>query len=110
MQATSQGAWGIGVDSDEYLTTFQDGNVPGAEYILSSAMKHLDVAVYDTIEKYLFGGYSAGEAHYDLAAGGVGLAPYHAADPFVSQAVRDYLALVEAGIIDGTIDVKQACP
>ena len=43
------------------------------------------------------------------AVDGVGLAPFHEADPFVSQDVRDALDQVRQGIIDGTIDIDDIC-
>ena len=41
--------WAIGVDDDYYYSVYGGGNVPGAEYLLSSVMKRIDNAVYGTI-------------------------------------------------------------
>ena len=35
VEATSQGKWGIGVDQDEYFTTFNGGDAPGSEFLAS---------------------------------------------------------------------------
>jgi len=43
--AAQSGAWVIGVDQDEYLTTFRDKKA-GYDKLVSSAMKAVDVAVY----------------------------------------------------------------
>ena len=48
--AAQEGVWVIGVDQDEYLTTFKSGEQDGADKLLSSAMKRVDVAVYNAIK------------------------------------------------------------
>ena len=50
MRAAELGAWVIGVDQDEYFTTFGEGETPGADRIITSAMKRVDNSVYDMIE------------------------------------------------------------
>ena len=50
MGAAAQGVWVIGVDQDEYNTTFGKGSVAGANKLLSSAMKRVDIAVYTAIK------------------------------------------------------------
>lgn len=65
------GTWAIGVDSDQY----QDPAL--AKYknqILTSAMKNVDVAVYDLIKSVHDGKAKTGTNSYNLANGGVGLA------------------------------------
>ena len=47
--AAQQDIYVIGVDQDEYVTTFGEGETPGAEYIISSAMKRVDQGVYDMV-------------------------------------------------------------
>jgi basic membrane protein A len=107
--ATQSDVWGIGVDTDWYITVFENGAVEGADKLLSSAMKRMDNAVFATITDVISGTFSSGEVFYDLAKDGVGLAPYHEADPFVPQSVRDALDDVTQGIIDGSIDVNDPC-
>ena len=109
LTATQSGVWGIGVDSDFYVTVFESGTVNGSEKLLTSAMKRADNVVFDTIEDVVSDTFTPGTALYDLEADGVGLAPFHDADPYVSQSVRDTLQDVEQGIIDGTIDVQHPC-
>jgi len=107
--ATQSGAWGIGVDIDIYPTVFENGAVEGSEKVLSSAVKHIDNAVFDTISDVISGTFTSGTVLYNLAEDGVGLAPFHEADPFVSQSVRDALDNTTQGIISGTIDVDDPC-
>jgi basic membrane protein A len=109
LTATQSAVWGIGVDVDQYYTLFMSGTITGSEKLLSSAMKRMDNAVFDTIGDVLSGTFTSGETLYDLAVDGVGLAPFHDADPDVPQAVRDELAAVNAGILDGTINIDDDC-
>ncbi|MBN1483537.1 MAG: BMP family ABC transporter substrate-binding protein [Chloroflexia bacterium] len=109
LTATQSGAWGVGVDVDYYTTVFMSGTAPGSDRLLTSAMKRLDNAVFMTIEDVVQGQFSPGTVRYDLAAGGVGLAPFHEADPLIPQEVRDALALVKEGLISGTIHPWDPC-
>ena len=105
--------WSIGVDADQYLSVFENGVVDGSDKLLTSAMKRLDNAVYDTIADELAGAFSSGTVTYGLANDGVGLAPYHETDsgdpPAVTQATKDYVDSVKAGILAGTIDINYPC-
>ncbi|MCL2551515.1 MAG: BMP family ABC transporter substrate-binding protein [Actinomycetia bacterium] len=68
--AGKAGAWAIGVDSDQY----QDAAL--AKYknsILTSAVKNVDVAVYDLVKSVHDGKAKAGTNTYDLANAGVSL-------------------------------------
>ena len=109
LTATQSGAWGIGVDVDYYNTVYQGGAVPGSERLLTSAMKRVDNAVFDTIGDIVSDTFTSGTVRYDLATDGVGLAPFHDAYDAVPQVVRDRLQAVTQGIIDGTIDVDRPC-
>jgi basic membrane protein A len=109
LTATQSGEWGIGVDTDWYITVYEEGSVDGSDKLLSSAMKRMDNAVFDTISDYISGTFTSGEVYYTLVDEGVGLAPYHETDPYVSQSVRDYIDFIEQGIINGTIDPHGSC-
>ncbi|MBP6086588.1 MAG: BMP family ABC transporter substrate-binding protein [Pelolinea sp.] len=62
--AKENGFWAIGVDTD------QDGVAPG--HVLTSMLKHVEVAVYDSLKSAYDGNFKSGVHLYDLAAGGVG--------------------------------------
>ena len=109
LTATQSGAWGIGVDIDEYYTTFGGGSVPGSDRLLTSAMKRIDNAVYDTIADEVVGAFTPGTALYNLAVDGVGLAPFHEAEPSVPPSVVQALNVVKAGLLSGTIDPWDSC-
>jgi basic membrane protein A len=97
---TGTKVWGIGVDSDQYLTV--DPSVQ--EYVLTSMIKRVDVAVYEIVKAYLEGTFQAGETRYDLSVDGVG---YSTSGGFIDDIV-DQLEEAKAGIIDGSIVVPTA--
>jgi len=100
--AAEKGVWVIGVDQDEYYTTFRDKK-PGYDKLLSSAMKRVDTAVYTAIKNAYQGTFKGGTAVFDATNDGVGLAPFHDADSAVSQAVKDKLIEIAKGLKAGTI-------
>ncbi|HEC21525.1 MAG TPA: BMP family ABC transporter substrate-binding protein, partial [Chloroflexi bacterium] len=96
--AAQAGAWVIGVDQDEWVTTFQNGAVPGAERLITSAVKRVDHAVYTAIDQAVHGHLRAGVQRFDLSNDGVGLAPYHAADAAVPSEVKGKILEVRDGL------------
>ena len=59
--------WAIGVDTN------QDGVAPGS--VLTSMLKRVEVAVYESVQKSYEGTFEGGVHVYDLAADGVGYSP-----------------------------------
>ncbi len=96
-EATGTKVWGIGVDSDQYNTV--DPAVK--DYVLTSMIKRVDVAVYNITEDVVNGTFEPGEHRYDLAAEGVG---YATSGGFVDDIV-DQLESAKAAIIDGSVVV-----
>jgi basic membrane protein A and related proteins len=98
----------IGVDVDEYLTTFGEGETPGSENIISSAMKRIDVATYSAIESIIEGEDLpfGGVVLYDAVNGGVGFAPAHDAEvpEEVAAQVEEVLAMLQSGELDTGVD------
>ncbi|HNT76230.1 MAG TPA: BMP family ABC transporter substrate-binding protein, partial [Anaerolineae bacterium] len=109
LTATQSGAWAIGVDSDQYVTLFDSGAVPGSDRLLSSALKRLDNAVFATIADANAGAFTPGTVLYTMAEGGVSLAPFHETDPQIPQSVRSRLSGVEQGLREGWLDVYGPC-
>ncbi len=105
LYAAQAGKWVIGVDADAYYAVFDGGAVDGAEFLLTSALKRVDNAVYDTIADQIAGNFSSGSIMYDLSDEGVGLAPYHEAEASIPQDVQDHVTAVMQGILNGEIDV-----
>jgi basic membrane protein A and related proteins len=92
--------WTVGVDSDLYEQVDADLQ----PYVLTSMIKRVDNAVYDTIVKEINGEFAAGLETYDLSVEGVG---YSTSGGFIDDYVPTIEAL-KAMIIDGTIEVPTA--
>lgn len=105
-RAAQEGALVIGVDQDEFFTTFGNGETPGAENLISSAVKRVDNAVYQAIEALVNGGEGwVGGSNIVMSADndGIGFAPAHLAADKVPQAVIDRTNEILAGLKDGSI-------
>jgi basic membrane protein A len=100
-ESSGSKVWGIGVDSDQYFTVGSDLQ----EYVLTSMLKRVDVAVYDSIEKYINDELEAGEVVYDLAVDGVG---YSTSGDFLEGDVIDQVNEFRQQIIDGDITVPDS--
>jgi basic membrane protein A len=90
----------IGVDADQSLTVKQDQR----GQILTSMMKRVDVAVYETIKATINGKYRGGLQVFGLAAGGVG----YAVNDYNRKMIADIVPRLEAlkkDIIAGKIVV-----
>jgi basic membrane protein A len=70
--------WAIGVDSDQYQTAPANEK----QYILTSALKGVDVAVYNFITDVAKGSFKAGDERFSLNGGGVG---YATSNPAIKQ-------------------------
>ncbi len=102
-RAAEEGIWVIGVDQDEYFTTFGSGTTPGADKLISSAVKRVDLGVYDQIFGFLTGTDAGGGLYIlDAANGGITYAPSHDAD--VPVEIRDQLEAIRLNLASGLID------
>jgi basic membrane protein A and related proteins len=100
--ASSQGIFAIGVDADQAAVN------PDAP-ILTSTIKGVDAAVYQTIEDQTNGEFPGGEIQdLGLAEGGYELAPFGEFEDQVPQEVQDQVEEATQGIIDGEIEVPDA--
>ena len=89
--------WAIGVDSDQYELV----DAALQPYILTSMLKKVDVAVFETIEALTTGEFRGGVQRFDLASGGV---DYSTSGGFVDD-IADQLDDYKQQIIDGEIEV-----
>jgi basic membrane protein A len=87
----------IGVDSDQYLTA--DAGSKGV--ILTSMIKHVDVAVYTFLKDANAGKFTAGKNVFDLKVGGVDYATSGGKVDDIKSKLDDY----KQQIIDGKITV-----
>ena len=101
--AAQQGVWVIGVDQDEYNTTFQRGAAPGSDKLLTSAMKRVDNAWFQAIEDAQAGTFEGGTVAFDAAGQGVGLAPFHDTEDDIPADVKTKLNDILKGLADGSI-------
>ena len=97
-ESTGSKVWGIGVDSDQYHTVDEDVR----EYVLSSMLKRVDVAIFEIIKAHLEGTFGPGETRYDLSVDGVG---YSTSGGFLSDDIVAQLEEFKAQIIAGDIVV-----
>ena len=96
-EAKGTKVWAIGVDSDQYNTA--DPAVK--DYILTSMIKHVDVAVFEIIKAQMDGNVKGGPTRYDLSVDGVG---YATSGGFIDD-IKDKLEAYKADIISGKIVV-----
>jgi basic membrane protein A and related proteins len=95
--ARERGIWGIGVDVDQSDL---------GRHILTSAVKRLDVAVFDTIEELARGTLETGRtSRFSLPNGGVGLGTISAAVP---RSLKAEIEDVRAAILAGKIPIASS--
>ena len=95
--ASERGIWGIGVDVDQSHL---------GRHILTSAVKRLDVAVFDTIEELARGTLETGRtSRFSLRNGGVGLGTISAAVP---RSLKAEIEDVRAEIVAGKIPIASS--
>jgi basic membrane protein A and related proteins len=95
--ARESGIWGIGVDVDQSHL---------GRHILTSAVKRLDVAVFDTIEELVLGTLETGRtSRFSLRTGGVGLGSI---SPEVPRSLQAEIEDVGAEIVAGKIPIASS--
>jgi basic membrane protein A len=88
----------IGVDTD-----WTESSYEYADVILTSVLKNMDVAVYDTVEDVLNDSFEGGLYIGTLENNGVGLAPFHSLASLVPAEVVTELEQLNVDIIEGRI-------
>jgi basic membrane protein A len=101
--AMEKGVYGIGVDQDEYYTTMGGGPAP---YLLSSAMKRVDTAVYTGIKAAVEGTFEGGHWFGNAANDGIGYAPFHDTESKVPGRVKDKLDEIIQMLGDGSLETN----
>ena len=95
--ASERGIWGIGVDVDQSHL---------GPHILTSAVKRLDVAVFDTIQALARGALETGRtSRFSIQNGGVGLGPISLTLP---DSLRAEIEDVRAEIVAGKIPIASS--
>jgi basic membrane protein A len=90
----------IGADVDQYNT-----NPEVQSALITSAMKHVEVAVYNYLKTVADGSVQAGISTGTLQNGGVGLAPFHDWEGRVPADLKARIQQASDGIQDGSITV-----
>ena len=96
-ECQAKGIMAIGVDSDQ--------NYLAPETVITSAMKRVDNAVYDSVAKLVEGTLEGGIAEYDLTNGGVDIAP---TTDLLPEEVVAAVAEIKEKIIAGEIVVPNS--
>ncbi len=100
--AAEAGVFAIGVDQDEYNTTFGGGSAPGSEFLASSAIKRVDLAVFRNIAAAVDDSFTPGPFVLTAENDGITYAPFH--DAAVSDEAAAKVEEVRVGLADGSID------
>jgi len=94
----------IGVDADQYLT------IPNIkDTIVTSAIKKIDNAVYDTIKQAVDGTLKGGDnVLFGIKEDGVGLSPFHDWDSKLPADIKAQIDAARQEVIDGKYTVPDA--
>jgi basic membrane protein A len=92
--------WAIGVDSDQYELVSPELQ----PYILTSMLKRVDVATFNTIQAFNDGTFAGGIQVFDVASDGVG---YSTSGGYIDD-ITDQLDAFAAQIASGEIEVPTA--
>jgi basic membrane protein A len=102
LAAKENNVMAIGADVDEYNTYPQ-----AKDALISSAMKKVDVAVYNYLKTVADGSVKGGISTATLQNGGVGLAPFHDWDSKIPVDLKAQIQKASDGIKDGSIKLDQ---
>lgn len=101
--AAQKGVWVIGVDQDEWRTNFREGTLDGSKRILTSAIKRVDVGVYQAIVSIVNGKASGGVVVLNTKDCGVGYAPFHQAESSIPSSARQMTETIWRALAAGTL-------
>ena len=98
LAAKAAGKYCVGVDVDQYVS-YPDVD----SCLITSAEKHLDLAVKQAVTGMVKGTNIAGIQSFTIQNDGIGLAPYHNYDSQISSDIKAKIADIEAKLKAGTI-------
>jgi basic membrane protein A len=108
--AARQGVWVIGVDQDEWRTNFGEGQQAGSNRILTSAIKRVDVGVYQAIDSIVNGKPKGGILFLNTASCGVGYAPFHQAQASIPASDQAMMEAIWRALAAGTLETGAKDP
>lgn len=94
--------WVIGVDCDQYEQGFYD-ETKTKSVILTSMMKRVDIAAYDTCKEVAEGKFKGGLFTYSLSNNGVGLPDEN---PNLSEAMLEKVNELKKKVLDGEMTIR----
>ncbi|HET9657447.1 MAG TPA: BMP family ABC transporter substrate-binding protein [Kineosporiaceae bacterium] len=101
--AKGKGNWAIGVDSDQYQTA----SATVRDFVLTSMLKRVDVAVYTEIKAAVDGKPLTGEQVFDLKVDGVGYSTSNSAvQPFAAKADTFKQQIISGSVTAPTAPAK----
>ena len=108
--AAQFGIYVIGVDQDEYRTTFRNGKSDpvAAARILTSSIKRVDTGVYDLVNDILNNRFTPGTRLFSAASCGIIYAPFHDADNVIPTDVKAKLASIWSQLAGGVLQTGAA--
>ncbi len=99
LEAKERQKQAIGVDVDQYYS-FPEVS----ETLLSSAMKRLDIAIYNVIYLFMIDDFPGGKVYYaKMENNGVSVAPFHDYEQLIADSIKLEIQHISSGIIDGSI-------
>ena len=75
LAAAQEGVWVIGVDTDEFTTTFEGGRAPNAQRLLGSIVMRVDKHAHKALASIAEGRFEPGSHSLGIAEEGVVLIP-----------------------------------
>lgn len=102
VEASSSELGIIWVDTDGYEST------AAGQYMVTSVVKEIDVAVYETVSEAVAGNFSSEPYIGTVENKGVSIAPYHDWESTVPAEVQAKVEELKAQIIDGSLQVTTA--
>jgi len=98
LAAKQKGKYCVGVDVDQYIS------YPDVQScLITSAEKHLGVAVKQAIISLTKGTLAGGILSFDVKNDGIGLAPYHDYDSKIDASIKSKITDIQAKLKDGSI-------
>jgi basic membrane protein A and related proteins len=99
LAAHEAGLMAIGVDVDQYYTYPEVSSS-----LITSAAKNMDIATANAVRAYQAGTLQPGIELFDVANGGIGLAPYHDWEEQIPQECKAAVQAAEAGLRAGSVN------
>lgn len=101
VQGAAKGLFVIGVDQDEFRTTFSAGQ--NADKILTSAVKRVDQGVFTAISNIIGGKFKGGLLTLSAADCGISYAGFNKADSAISSTVKTRLENIWRALAGNTL-------